>query len=142
MFDHWTWRESAVHIREENVATKGVGFRSEHRSNDSCETTDVLGPVPEPIAGSVLSPLSALRCLVRNSRMLSGIPKLVGRAQEHFACCYFARILRRLVGVAQDIEGPPAIGHSRVPYAFAISAGRVVAHTNDFRCFRVATAIS
>ena len=84
MFDHWTWRESAVHIREENVATKGVGFRSEHRSNDSCETTDVLGPVPEPIAGSVLSLLSALRCLVWNSRMLSGIPELVGRTRGVF----------------------------------------------------------
>lgn len=185
---------------------EGIGFRSEHRSNDSCETTDVLDPVPEPIAGSVLSPLSAEeRCSMWNPQTLSGIPELIGRTQEHFACRYFAiypeppgilhgehfarslggfespfttssicagmQVLpfrlhpgyfvlppwssvriqvydlhRRsllLVGVAQDIGGPPAIGHCRIPYdAFAISARWVVAHTNDFRCFRVATAIS
>lgn len=40
-----------------------------------------LCPELEPIAGSVLSSLSALRCLVWNLRTLSEIPELVGRTQ-------------------------------------------------------------
>ena len=128
---------------------EGIGFRLEHRSNDSCETTDVLGPTPEPIAGSVLSLLSALRCLVWNSRMLSGIPKLVGRTQGAFRlsllCPYSAPPGNRrsllLVGVAQDIGGPPAIGHGRVPYAAFVVSMRVGA-SNDFELFTLLTVIS
>lgn len=81
-----------------------IGFQLGNRSKCCLAVDDqFVRPELESIAGSVLSPLSALRCLVWNFRTLSEIHELVGRTQEHFACRYFARILRR-PGTARGIS--------------------------------------